>query len=332
MRRFQSRQFTIKSLLILMLVVASCFGWIRWTLAKLEKRWTNEQQVLVKLRGYKAELKTEPQAPEWLKRIVTKETAEIFDSITEIRVLSQPVDESTVQQIGQLENLRVLALNHCDIPDAWLVHLEGLRTLQWLELVNNPRITDVGLIHLRNMTEMRTLGLWMTSVSGTGLPHLRAMHQLDAIAVRCAIPSPIPECKIPADFFGQMNSLTVLRLNRLNFAEGQIDGLHDLRKLKTLDLSWTNIVDQATKDIAKLPNLETARFEGCAITDASVRYLSASQSVKTLQIDDTMVTDECFQYFESMMSLERLDIRAPMISKAAATRFKGSHNHIHITY
>jgi hypothetical protein len=70
-----------------------------------------------------------------------------------------------------------LGLDNTKVTDAGLAHLKGLTHLQVLVL-DSTEVTDAGLEHLEGMTELRTLHLFNTKVTDAGLAHLKGLNQL----------------------------------------------------------------------------------------------------------------------------------------------------------
>ena len=63
-------------------------------------------------------------------------------------------------------------LNRPAVDDGMLVHLEGLRNLDSLD-IGGTQVTDTGLGHLRGLTKLRWLGLSYTQATEEGIEELR---------------------------------------------------------------------------------------------------------------------------------------------------------------
>lgn len=68
------------------------------------------------------------------------------------------------------------------VTDAGLVHLRGLSELKTLYL-DGSSITDAGLVNLKGLTKLETLGLSQTAVTRTGLVHLKGMVKLQTLGL-----------------------------------------------------------------------------------------------------------------------------------------------------
>ena len=65
-----------------------------------------------------------------------------------------------------------LSLHDTKITDVGLVHLKGLTELQKLNL-SRSNITDAGIVHLKGLTKLQSLGLLGTQVTDAGVAHLQ---------------------------------------------------------------------------------------------------------------------------------------------------------------
>ncbi len=78
------------------------------------------------------------------------------------------------------ERLTHIDLDNMKVTDADLAHLKGLTALESLSL-HNTQVTDAGLVHLKGLTGLQVLRLDNTQVTDSGLAHLKglaAMQQL----------------------------------------------------------------------------------------------------------------------------------------------------------
>jgi hypothetical protein len=95
-------------------------------------------------------------------------------------------------------------LSNSRTTDAGLMHLKGLTSLQSLGL-NGTKVTDVGLEHLKGLTSLQLLNLGDTQVTDAGLEHLKGLTNLQTLdlggtSVTTAgvkdLQAALPKCKI----------------------------------------------------------------------------------------------------------------------------------------
>ena len=64
-------------------------------------------------------------------------------------------------------------------------HLEGLKQLRWLHLVNND-ITDAGLVHLQGLSKLRWLNLDGTKVTAAASMPAKCLAEHAYLALKVA--------------------------------------------------------------------------------------------------------------------------------------------------
>ena len=114
-----------------------------------------------------------------------------------------------------------LSLVDWEITDAGLVHLKELTNLQHLDL-GATKITDAGLVHLKGLTVLRTLDLASTRITDAGLVHLTGLGELRNLSVS----------GLPISDHGLVHLKRLTNLNSLTLRDTQITdpGVADLKK------------------------------------------------------------------------------------------------------
>ncbi len=92
-----------------------------------------------------------------------------------LRFKATKIDDDAFWYLGQLTNLKYLALQRTGIDDA------GLQQL--MNLSNNSRLTSVFLSKLCALQELRKLDLTYTSVDDTGMRYIRALTKLESLTL-----------------------------------------------------------------------------------------------------------------------------------------------------
>ena len=154
--------------------------------------------------------------------------------------------DADLEQLRDMPELETLSLIYCEkITDAGLVHLKNLTNLQYLDLMET-QITDTGLVHLKNLTNLQSLGLMKTQITDTGLVHLK-----------------------------DLTNLKDLGLMETQITDAGLVHLKDLTNLQDLDLTGCeNITDAGLVHLKNLTNLKDLSLAGCEnITDSGVAEL-----------------------------------------------------------
>ena len=178
-RRFQ---FSIRSLLVLVAVVAVVCSWF-----SVEMQQARRQKEAVEgadlasygheLDGYGYGLSGTPEPPEppWLRNLVGE------DFLSNVGVLGyRMATDANLERLKGLTSLQLLLLESTEVTDAGLVHLKGLTNLQMLRL-KSTQVTDAGIVHLKGLTNLKNLHLSNTRVTDVGLRHLEALAILQSL-------------------------------------------------------------------------------------------------------------------------------------------------------
>jgi internalin A len=107
-----------------------------------------------------------------------------FHHITKVEFLSPAsATDAKLAHVGRLSQLQLLSANYSpSVSDVGLVHLKGLTNLTFLWL-DDTQVADAGLVHLKGLSKLVTLGLQRTQVTDTGckdlkqaLPRVNILH------------------------------------------------------------------------------------------------------------------------------------------------------------
>lgn len=92
-------------------------------------------------------VKTVPDGPQWLRKMLGKERMRRFESVVGIIVAAPDIDDDWLKNIADFTKLERLDLSDTQVTDAGLAQLKGLTSLEHLYLVNTL-VSDAGLEHL----------------------------------------------------------------------------------------------------------------------------------------------------------------------------------------
>jgi Leucine-rich repeat (LRR) protein len=179
-------RFSLRTLLVFVLVLSVPLGWFAWRLDKA-RRQREVVEAILKAGGsvvYDYQLDKdgrpnggEPMTPAWLRKSLGDD---FFREVMWVNFHLTQVTDAGLEYIKGLNNLEELDLGNTQVTDAGLEHFKGLNSLEGLWL-DNTQVTDAGLKHLKGMTNLRELYLNDTQVTDESVEKLR-----DAL----------PDCKI----------------------------------------------------------------------------------------------------------------------------------------
>ena len=225
-------QFSIRSLLVLTLVVAMPCSWLSWEM----KRAKHQTEVAEAIRNmhqwaeYDWEIDADgaprqtpqPPATAWLR---SRLGVDFFAEVVRVNISGEDTDMNAwPEQLEGLTELRALDLSDTQVADGGLEHLKNLTQLRCLDL-GNTKITDAGLENIKGLKELRQLGLYSTGV--TDLRHLEGLTKLSE-----------------------------LFLNNTKVTDAGLEQINDLTELRTLDLSYSLVTDAGLQRLRGLTQLE----------------------------------------------------------------------------
>jgi hypothetical protein len=258
-RRFQ---FSIRSLLVLTIVVAIPFSWFA-----VEMKWAREQKETVEAFrklgngvGYDYQYDYQFKAvipnsdlpgPAWLHKLLGDD---FFANVVVVNLGDPKVTDAALVHLKGLTQLKCLYLNDAQVTDAGLEDLKGLMELQTLWLLKT-KVTDAGLEHLKGLKQLQCLFLGNTQVTDAGLEHLKGLEQLQLLYIH--------DTQITDDGLKHLKGLTnliFLDLNNTAVTDVGLEHIKGLTILETLNLGKTKVTDAGVNDLQKaLPNLKIDR-------------------------------------------------------------------------
>ncbi len=220
-------QFSLRSLLLLVVVVALPCSWLGVEMKKARNQRDAYDKV-IQLGSYYYEFENlADPTPKWLVELLGERFfvdvedigipigAEIsdddlvcLDRLPKLKLLAisySQITDSGLQHLDRLHELQELFAPGCGITDEGLRHLQGLAKLKSLTLTHNWDITDAGLEHVKGLVNLQTLELRGIKVSDAGLERLKGLTRLEKLDVRgtmvtdagvAKLQQALPNCKI----------------------------------------------------------------------------------------------------------------------------------------
>lgn len=287
-------QFSLRSLLVLVVVVAIPCSWMAVEM-KAAKRQKEAVEAILKMKGdtrydwevdvddfYNPLPNAEPPEPAWLRSVLGNDCCwsvkyvwlGVYSESQKDVVLGSDESQSCIITDEGLENLRVLnqleslsfSYNQL-ITDAGLANLEGMIQLRELSLNSTP-ITDAGLVHLAGLPRLQTLELCGTPITDAGLAHLAGLPQLQTLDLR---DTQITDSGLA--YLAGLTRLRVLWLDSTQITEAGLAQFARLTRLQCLSLTNTKITDEGLAHLAGLTQLQQLELDHTKVTDDGVKKL-----------------------------------------------------------
>jgi hypothetical protein len=178
-------QFSIRSLLVLVLVVAIPCSWMSVEMKGARKQ-REAVEAIRKSGGYVVydyhvqKPGNSPPGPAWLRGLLG---TDFFATALGVGSLFSPATDAGLKHLKGLTQLRWLFLQETQATDADLEHVMGLTQLEALRLCGT-QVTDAGLKHLEGLMQLQELDLQGTQVTDAGLEHLKGLTRLQDLDIQ----------------------------------------------------------------------------------------------------------------------------------------------------
>ncbi len=307
-------QFTVRSLLVLMVLVALGFGLVGRVLR--QHRTLKQIEAFSPLLSvqYDYELDAETgkrlpyheqdcPGPDWLREIVG--ACMIDDICGKVVTVHMGFLPSRRRAFGTRDFTAIGDSELEQIPAL----LNRFPRLREVSIAVSTRTTDEGMANVAEIPQLVELNLGMTRVSDKGLRHLRGLHKLRSLELswtRVVGPGLIHVEQLP-------------ELASLYFSENELseDGLRSigrLANLRRLYLISTRFDDAGLVHLRNLAKLDELQLHSTGVTDAGVSHLAGLSKLRTLALDHTKITDAGLRHLKELTNLESLDLEGTQVN------------------
>jgi Leucine-rich repeat (LRR) protein len=203
------------------------------------------------------------------------------------------------------------------VSDIDLVHLGGLAQLRALEL-SQTQVTDAGLARLIGLTKLRQLDLSINVLTDAGLAHLRSLSQLRALNLRFTL--------ISDAGLAHLKDLPQLQVLKLDGTQVTAEGLKHLRgrtRLQELDLSATKVTDTGLEHLQGFTELRELGLTSTRVGNWELRHLKGLTELQRLGLNSTGMGDEGLDHVRGLINLQRLELEGCMVTDSGLARLEG---------
>ena len=196
----------------------------------------------------------------------------------------------------------VIAVAAWNLDDRSSGCLESLPQLRYLGFADS-RITDVGLKHIRGLTELRILdfaldGERISAITDVGLANLKGLTKLEGLNLACANLT-----GSGLEYLGGLYQLRELDLQGTKVNDSGLEHLSGLVNIQFLGLRDTRITNRGLTHLRGMERLSRLDISGNAITDEGLNYLRNMKRLKSLLLQNVDITDAGLEHLKKMKSL-----------------------------
>ena len=243
-RRFQ---FSIRSLLVLIVAVAVPCSWFSCEMKKARQQ-REAVQGIVTLGGgvvsdYERSFFSTQQAPAWLRQLFGDD---FFRDVVGVYLDEPRVKDADLEYVEGLARLQELRLYNSQITDAGIRRLRGLTQLFCLTL-DNTRITDTALDQLKGLPRLGLLSLTNTAITDTGLEHLKSLTEIAHLSL-----DGTQITDVGLKYVAGFTHLWHLDLRQVRVTDAGLKHIVGLSRLIELSLDGTPVTDRGLEDLKGL--------------------------------------------------------------------------------
>ena len=315
-------QFSLRTLLIFMLVCAVACAWLG-RMIEQKRRERGAVEAIRKAGGsvlYDYQVQpsgrrmrfAEPTGPAWLRSLLGDNFFSDVDSVN----LNDPLRSAAALAgpIEELEDIKRLDLSGAKLTDDDLDHLKGLAQLQTLWLAGN-KISDAGLAKLGVLSQIKKLGLKGTKITDDGLVHLSRFSHLELLDL-----DDTAVTDVGLKHLRGFIKLQYLGLERTRITDAGVTQLQDLTNLQSLSLNGTRISNVALATLEGHVHLQNLYLRDTATSDAGIEHLRKLTGLQSLDLCDTLFTDFGLKRLADLRQLRFLFLSARRKADGALER------------
>jgi Leucine-rich repeat (LRR) protein len=204
------------------------------------------------------------------------------------------LEEKEVKGLARLNQVRVLRVSSRGATDEKILPLAWLTPLRDLDVGNSYNVTDVGVLALAPLRELRKLDLYYVTLTDAGMKALAGFQEL-----------------------------RTLSLSWTKITDAGLKELAGLRQLTTLDLSSTAITDAGLEHLAGLAHLETLNLSGTGVTGAGLAHLAGLKRLRSVNLSGAKLNDAGMKGLGRLTRLRTLDLTSAAITGAGLRELAG---------
>ncbi len=225
------------------------------------------------------------------------------DSIEEVTIGGEHVNDARVEPIVALPTLRRLRLPQSRITDATLRKLAQTKQLELLDLTDVHSISDSGAASIGEMEHLKELNLMNTPFTDAALPSLAKLQALRKLRLRGT--------KVTGEHAEAIAMMQVvdLELSETAFGNSGMEAISRMPKLERLNLWLTKIDDVGLAKLQGKTSLTLLNLDNVAgVTDESLSVLEQLNKLQLLHLGGTGITPSGVSRLAKLQKLETLFI------------------------
>lgn len=244
-------QFSLRTLLLMMLVFGCGLGWYMEKRLKSQREWQAIKRSIKSIqqdRGFVKFDNSEQRSGHW-------------------------VEKKLGIDLPGKTSVTILCTNHI-LESGELYKMKSVQELQFYAAY----VTDEDLKELAKLPELRSITTNPSSITAEGLAHFREHPHLETLGLDG---SKMTDADLEMMDLPNLRSLS---LRGTAISDAGVASLTKLSKLETLDLSHTKVTDACIDSLLQMPNLHVIGLDETAVTDAGLARLQGKTGLRSVTI------------------------------------------------
>ena len=230
-----------------------------------------------------------------------------------------PYDEAFFEQLGKEQSLESLNVISTKFNDDWIKHLANLTSLKSLRLINNGKLSDVGMEQLAGLKNLESFSFVGTQITGKAYEKFIGFTKLVRVSHRG---SRIDDAGLK-ELCEHLPNLESISLAHAKFTDAGAVHFAKLTKLKGLEIGSNSATPQTIKNLQSLP-LEYLQLGEGFDRSESIALIAGMKTLKRLTITNgASLVDDDLKALAAMSHLESLEISSLKLSDERLPLFKG---------
>lgn len=225
----------------------------------------------------------------------------VFSDLRVLTIEGGRVTDDGLRFLSELHALEELDLGGLQLSDAALEHLQTLERLRSLSVPSGT--TGRGLAKLAPLTNLERLWIYQGRLGVDDFRHLKQLTQLRELSLW---QTTITDKHLEP--IGELASLEVLRLYRQTISDDGLAHLRRLTRLKELNLAGSNITDAGLEHLRAMARLEVLDLSSDRFTGAGFAAIDTLGQLRRLELGGSPVTDKGLESIGRLTSLQDLGL------------------------
>jgi len=226
--------------------------------------------------------------------------------------------DEDLKWVSMLPTLDYLVVDNA--TDDGLVNVARLKRLRSLTIMKSPTLSDRGITHLGELTNLEYLHLYDGQLTDKAMESIGRLAQLKSLDVRGT--------RISSDGVAYLRDLRELQALRLSqnpdVDDRALEYIAQLPELTHLSISASSVNGDGLNFLSQMPRLEVLVLQGSSIDGSGLDQLANAESLRRLDLSFTSVGDDDIDKLATLSQLETLAVYGTRVTPDGVNRLRAA--------